>query len=79
MSCISTHEKKLIKNWSIFVMQPRESRFFGLTRGILLDNGVTSPWSKHMKQTLEIKKIVNHFFKEFESKILSCEIDMVET
>ena len=32
-------EKKLIH----FVMQLRKSRFFGLARGVLLDNGVTSP------------------------------------
>ena len=42
--CVSTHGKKLIKFWSICVMQLRKSRFFCLARGVLLDNGVTSPW-----------------------------------
>ena len=38
--------KKLIKFWSIFSMQLRKRRFFCLARGVLLDNGVTSPWVK---------------------------------
>ena len=41
--------KKLIKMWSIFVMQLRKSSFFFcLARGVLLDNGATSPWGISM-------------------------------
>ena len=41
---MSTQEKKNDKILIHFVMQLRNSRFFCLARGVLLDKGVQPPW-----------------------------------